>query len=113
MSPVLHEGKVYVLKDGGPQRGRLTCLDAKTGKRLWDSTLPKAAQVYYSSPVVAGDRFFCVREDGILVSGQIGDAGLTDVKSHPLEEGVIASPVGVDGRLILRSDKHLFCFGEK
>jgi outer membrane protein assembly factor BamB len=113
VSPVLHEGKVYVLKDGGPQRGRLTCLDAKTGKRLWDSTLPKAAQVYYSSPVVAGDRFFCVREDGILVSGQIGDAGLTDVKSHPLEEGVIASPVGVDGRLILRSDKHLFCFGEK
>jgi hypothetical protein len=30
-----------------------------------------------------------------------------------LEEGVIASPIAIGGKLILRSDKHLFCFGEK
>jgi outer membrane protein assembly factor BamB len=100
-----------VLKDSGLQRGRLTCLDAKTGKHLWESKLPKAAQVYYSSPVLAGDRLFCVREDGMVISGRIGDSGLAEVKTHPLEEGVIASPICLNGRLILRGDTHLFCFG--
>ena len=113
VSPVISDGKVYVLKDGGPKRGRLTCLDAKTGKHLWETKLPKAAQVYYASPIIVADRFFCVREDGMVISGQIKDAGLTDVKTHPLEESVIASPVCVDGRLYLRSEKHLFCFGEE
>jgi len=113
VSPVFSDGKVYVLKDGGPKRGRLTCLDAKSGKHLWETKLPKAAQVYYASPIIVGDRFFCVREDGMVISGQIKDAGLTDVKTHPLEEGVIASPVCVDGRLYVRSEKHLFCFGEE
>jgi len=110
-TPVLHQGKVYVLKDGGPQRGLLSCLDAKTGKVLWETALPKAPQVFYSSPLLAGDRFYCVREDGMLFSGTIGDDGLTDIKSHPLEAGVIASPVSVNGRLYVRSDSHLFCFG--
>ena len=112
-TPVLHDGKVYVLKDGGPQRGRLTCLEAKTGKHLWETNLPKAAQVYYSSPLIAGDRFFSVREDGTLISGRIGDSGLLDLKTYPLEEGVISSPISANGRLLVRGDKHLFCFGEK
>jgi outer membrane protein assembly factor BamB len=110
-SPVLHDGKVYVLKDGGPERGRLTCLDAKTGEKLWESTLPKAPQVYYASPLLVGDQIYCVREDGMVFSGKITDDGLTDVKSHALEEGVIASPIAVGGRLLLRTDKSLFCFG--
>jgi outer membrane protein assembly factor BamB len=112
-SPVLHDGKVYVLKDGGPARGRLTCLDAKTGKKLWESQLPKAPQVFYSSPLLAGDRFYCVREDGMVISGKVTDKGLEEMKEYALEEGVIASPISVGGRLILRTDKHLFCFGEK
>ncbi len=111
-SPVLHEGRVYVLKDGGPQRGRLTCLDAKTGKPLWESTLPKGPQVYYSSPLLAGDHIYCVREDGMVISGKITKDGLAEVKTHPLEEGVIASPISVGGRLILRTDKSLLCYGE-
>jgi outer membrane protein assembly factor BamB len=110
-TPVLHDGKVYVLKDGGPERGRLTCLDAKTGKQLWESTLPKGPQVYYASPLLVGDHLYCVREDGMVFSGKITEGGLTDVKSHALEEGVIASPISVGGRLILRTDKSLFCFG--
>jgi len=113
VTPVLHDGKVYVVKDGGPQRGRVTCLDANSGKQLWESFLPKAPQVFYSSPVLAGDQFYCVREDGMIFSSKITDQGLADIKSYPLEEGVIASPICADGRMIFRTDKHLFCFGEK
>lgn len=112
-TPVLHDGKVYVLKDGGPARGRLTCLDAKTGKKQWETQLPKAPQVYYASPLLVGDHLYCVREDGMVISGKVGAEGMTDVKEHALEENVIASPVSVGGRLLVRTDKHLFCFGEK
>jgi hypothetical protein len=48
----------------------------------------------------------------MVFSGKITKDGLTEVKSHPLEEGVIASPISVGGRLILRTDKSLLCFGE-
>jgi outer membrane protein assembly factor BamB len=113
VSPVLHEGRIYVLKDGGPQRGLVTCMDAKTGKRLWESELPKAPQVFYSSPILAGDHFYCIREDGMLFSARIGAKGLEEVKSHALEGGVIASPVSVNGRILVRTDAHLMCFGEK
>lgn len=111
-SPILRDGKFYVLKDGGPQRGRLTCLDAKSGGKLWESSLPKAPQVYYSSPLLVGDQIYCVREDGMIFSGKITKDGLSDIKSHALEEGVIASPISVGGRLIVRTDSSLFCFGE-
>jgi outer membrane protein assembly factor BamB len=111
-TPVLHDGKVYVLKDGGAQRGRLTCLDAKTGKHHWEHQLPKAPQMYFSSPIIAGDRFICAREDGTLFNGRLAENGLEDLQTHALEEGVIASPICVNGRLYVRSDKHLFCFGE-
>ena len=113
VTPVLHDGKVYVVKDGGPQRGRVTCLDATTGKQLWESNFPKSPQVFYSSPILAGDRFFCVREDGAVFSGEVSDKGLTGLRTHALEEAVIASPICADGRLIFRTDKHLFCFGEQ
>lgn len=101
-----------MLKDGGTNRGRLTCLDAKSGEKLWESNLPKAPQVYYSSPLLVGDQIYCVREDGMVFSGKITKDGLSDIKSHALEEGVIASPISVGGRLIFRSDKSLFCFGK-
>ncbi len=112
-SPILHDGKFYVLKDGGPERGRLTCLDAKSGEKLWESALPKAPQVFYSSPLLLGDQLYCVREDGMIFSGKITKDGLSDIKSYALEEGVIASPISVGGRLIFRGDTSLFCFGEK
>lgn len=112
-TPILHDGRFYVLKDGGPQRGRLTCLDAKSGEKLWETTLPKGPQVYYSSPLLVGDQIYCAREDGMIFSGKITKERLSDIKSHALEEGVIASPISVGGRLIIRTDSSLFCFGEK
>lgn len=111
-TPILQDGKVYVLKDGGPQRGRLSCVDAKSGKQLWELTLPKGPQVFYASPLLVGDHIYCVREDGMVFSGKITKDGLSDMKSHALEEGVIASPISADGRLILRTDRTLLCFGE-
>ncbi|WP_193213041.1 PQQ-binding-like beta-propeller repeat protein, partial [Luteolibacter marinus] len=111
VTPILRDNEVLVLKDSGPKRGRLTCLDADTGKQLWESQLPKSVHAYYASPVTIRDHFYTVREDGTIITGRLSSEGLTDLQSFPLEENVIASPASVDGRLFVRSDKHLFCFG--
>lgn len=111
-SPVAKDGRVLVLGDIGRTRGTVTCLDAKSGEELWSERLPRAPQVFYASPLVAGDRFYCLREDGMLFQAKIGEQGLEELAEVELGENTIASPVPVGGRLLVRGDKHLMCFGE-
>ncbi len=52
------------------------------------------------------------REDGTIFSGTVTSKGLEDIKESSVEETVIATPVALNGRLLVRGDQHLFCFGE-
>jgi outer membrane protein assembly factor BamB len=109
-TPIAHDGKVFVLSDGGKDRGTVTCVDAKTGKVDWQSKLPKGAQVYYSSPLLAGDTFYFPREDGVVFSAKLGPKGLENITENAVGENMIASPVVVDDMLLLRGDSHLMAF---
>lgn len=109
-TPIAIDGKVIILKDSGPTRGRITCLDISSGETLWESTLPKSAKIFYASPVLANDILCIVREDGNIFTARVTDSGLADVKEYPLLESVIASPVIVNGKLLIRSDQNLYCF---
>jgi outer membrane protein assembly factor BamB len=111
-TPVASDGRFYVLTDSGMKRGTVTCIEASSGKVVWRDNLPKAAQIFYSSPVVAGDTLICAREDGVVFSAKIGSDGLDEVVVNEIGEGVIASPVVVEGKLLLRGDRSLFCFGD-
>ncbi|BCX46152.1 serine /threonine protein kinase [Haloferula helveola] len=110
-SPAAHDGKVYLLTDSGKDRGQITCLDAKSGDVLWESKLPKGAQIYYSSPVLAGNVLYCVREDGVLFAAKVTDEGLEDIVEVETGQSVIASPVVLDGKLLIRGDRSLICYG--
>jgi outer membrane protein assembly factor BamB len=111
-TPIAADGRFYVLTDRGPKRGTVHCLDAETGEIEWEGRLPKGAQTYYSSPVLAGDLLIAARENGAVFTAKVTDKGMEDVVTNELGEGVIASPVVVDGKLLLRGEKSLFCFGE-
>jgi outer membrane protein assembly factor BamB len=111
-TPVAANGKVIVVKDSGKTRGRVTCLEAKSGEILWESQLPKSARAYYSSPLLAGDKFYMAREDGVILSATVTESGLKDIKENPLGEGVIATPIMVNDKLLIRGDVHLFCIGQ-
>lgn len=111
-TPVAKDGRVYVLGDMGRTRGTVSCVSAADGEILWSEKLPRAPQVFYASPVIAGDRFYCLREDGMLFQAKLGEGGLEDLKETALGENTIASPVPVGGKLLVRGDKHLMCFGE-
>ncbi len=112
VTPIAHEGKFYILKDSGIGRGKVVCLDARTGETLWESTLPRSSKIFYSSPILAKNKLYIPREDGMVFCATVTKDGLTDISENMLQETIIASPVAVNNKLLLRSDQHLFCFEE-
>ena len=107
-SPVAHDGKVYLVGD----QGKVTCLDPETGKTIWTDSLGKNRAKYYSSPLVAGDKMYAAREDGVLfVANVSGEFKI--LSENDMEESVIASPVPLGNRLLVRGIETLFCVGEK
>lgn len=103
-TPAVHDGKIYLLGD----RGAITCLDPKSGKTLWADALPRHRSNYYASPVIAGGKLYAAREDGVVFVARI-TGGFEVLAENPMGEQMIASPVPVSNRLLLRGERHLFC----
>ena len=89
-------------------KGGVVCLDPKTGKPFWEAQLPRAADAYYASPIIAGGILYAAREDGMVFSARVGDR-FELLGENAMEEQILASPVPFDGKLLIRSEKHLFC----
>ena len=64
------------------------------------------------SPVLAGDKLYCVREDGIMFVGRVSDKGFELLADHNDMGGrVIASPVPIRSGLLVRGDEYLYMIG--
>ena len=109
-TPAARDGQFHVLNDSGRRRGIVTCVDALSGKVLWETALPKGAAIYYASPILVGNTIYCSRSDGTIFSATITDAGLEDIRTSELGETLVATPVAVDGKLLVRTHEHLWCF---
>lgn len=92
-------------EDGGG-----VALDAKTGKKEWQSKLPRSAAIYYASPLIAGNKLYAGRSDGTLFCGTMTPEGLTDVVENELEDTLVASPIAVGNKLLVRTHGALWCF---
>jgi outer membrane protein assembly factor BamB len=108
-SPVGRKGKVFLLSD----RGEIHCIKATTGKDLWVDAIPRASAKYYSSPILAGNILYCVREDGVLTVIKVGEDGMEILSQNNIGERLVASPVPVNGKLLVRGREHLFCIGQE
>jgi outer membrane protein assembly factor BamB len=100
---VVQDGKVILLMD----KGELVCLDIKSGEELWTANLPKNRNKYYASPVLAGDKLYCTREDGVIFVGSIDENGFDLVSENSMDERVIATPVPIRGGLLVRGNESL------
>ena len=103
-TPVVVDGKAYLLND----KGRVMCVDMKTGKEVWAHDLPANRNKYYGSPVLAGDKLYCVREDGIMFVGRVTDKGFEQLSENNMDGRIIASPVPIRGGLLVRGDEYLY-----
>lgn len=107
-TPAAAEGRVYLVRD----RGEVVCLDARTGKTVWEGRFPENRNSYYSSPSIAGGKIYSAREDGVLFVARCRDK-FEFVSENDMGERIVASPVPIQSRLLLRGEKHLFCAGRQ
>lgn len=104
-SPVLHDGKLYVITDSG----MLSCFDAKTGKPFYQQQrLPKPYN-FKASPVGANGKLYLATEDGDVVVVRMGDT-FEVLATNTLEgQMFIATPAIMEGEIYLRGQNTLFC----
>ena len=86
----------------------MECLDRDTGKTLWSDQFPKNRNKYYSSPVIAGGKLYAPREDGVIFVADISEK-FQLLSENDMGERVIASPVPVAGKLLIRGEENLYC----
>jgi outer membrane protein assembly factor BamB len=104
-SPLLYQGVLYVVKNGGI----LTSLDAATGKELKIGRVQGALGGYSASPVAAEGRLYVANEEGkVAVLRAGGDWDVLQV--NDLGEGCFATPALSGGRIYLRTTDALYCF---
>gem|GEM_PF-1664346 len=84
--------------------------DAKSGSVLPEGNLAKAPSASYASPILVGNKRCCAREDGTVISAEVKEDGVGKIVKNKMSEAIIASPIVVNNSLIVRSDKHLWCF---
>ncbi len=105
-SPLLYGDMLYFNK---LNNGILTCLDAKTGTPLIESTRLQGLSNVYASPVAAAGRLYFVGRDGTTLVLKHGPS-VEVLATNKLDDLIDASPAIVGAQLLLRGQNHLYCF---
>ncbi|HJT76675.1 MAG TPA: PQQ-binding-like beta-propeller repeat protein [Gemmataceae bacterium] len=105
-SPLVYRGRLYLVKHGGI----LSCLDARTGKRVYRERLG-ADGLYFASPVAGDGKIYAAGDGGVVTVFAAGDK-LEVLARNDLGEAIKATPALVDGKIYLRTEGHLYAFGE-
>jgi outer membrane protein assembly factor BamB len=104
-SPVLVGDRIYSVSDGV-----LTCISAKDGQRVYQKRLPSGGRNgTYGSPIAVKDKLYITtRTDGVLVAALEDGEVLAQNRLND-DSDFNASPAVADGKLLLRSDRALYC----
>ena len=104
-SPLLVEEELYYVSD----RGFVTCLDAKTGRRHWQARLGGA---FSASPVYADGRIYFLNESGettVITAGR----KFNKLAQNQLGKRTLASIAVSGAAIFLRTESHLYRIEER
>ncbi len=108
-SPVYHQGHLYWMHE---QRGVAYCAVAETGEVVYEQRLERAGQVY-ASALLAGDRVYYLTRGGktfvLAAKPEFRQLAVNDLRDGGVFNG---GPIVDDQRLLIRSDKYLYCIQE-
>ena len=100
-TPIEQGGLLYLWYD----KGVVTCLEAETGEQVWQK---RVGGNYSGSPIIAGDKLYCIDEEGEVVVLATGRT-FKELGRNPLGEGSRTTPAVSEGRMFFRTDRKLFC----
>ena len=104
-SPLYYKGRLYTFQNGGI----VFCRVANTGALVYSGRLG-ALGYYYSSPVAADNKVYIASADGVVVVLDAGEE-LKILARNKLDGAILATPALVDGKIYLRTESHLYAFG--
>ncbi|MFN7948633.1 MAG: PQQ-binding-like beta-propeller repeat protein [Blastocatellia bacterium] len=105
-SSILYGDYLYLMSD----RGILTCLEAKTGKVVYEGGRIPIPATFTASPVAFDGKILLTSEDGdtfVIRAGPKHEVLATNSVGEP----VFASPAISDGLIFIRGEKNLYCIG--
>jgi outer membrane protein assembly factor BamB len=104
-SPLLVDDNIFLVSD----RGAASCLDAKTGEKIWDD---KVKGAYSASPIYADGKIYLTSEEG---KGTLLEAGrkFNVLGEFDMKEKTFASFAAVDGALYVRTETQLYKFANR
>jgi outer membrane protein assembly factor BamB len=105
-SPLYYQGRLYVVANGGIA----SCFDAQTGKMLYRQRLGTGG-FFYASPVAGNGNIYAASYNGVVAVFKAGDQCQVLARNN-LGEQIVATPALVDGRIYVRTEGHLYAFGE-
>lgn len=106
-SPLLSGNRLYFHSE---KSGRLSCLDASTGKPAYlAEPIPEISRTY-ASPIAANGHVYLTGRSGttVVIRDEAGSEPVI-VSTNSVGEGVDATPAPVDDQLFIRGEAHLFC----
>jgi outer membrane protein assembly factor BamB len=106
-TPLLYRNRLYVF-DGDKQV--VTCLDPRTGGRLWQGNLG-VRETFRASPTGGDGKIYCISENGTVVVLEAGDQ-FKILASFSVGEFPCRSSIAIAGnQLFVRTGEHLYCVG--
>jgi outer membrane protein assembly factor BamB len=107
-SGVVVDGNVFLV-NAGP--GTAQCLECRTGKLRWTGRLEGGES--WGSPVLAAGRFYVTSRRGVTTVFRPDPDKLEVLAMNDLGEPSNATPAFADGRIYLRTDRHLWCIADE
>lgn len=105
-SPLYYNHRIYVVRKGG----FFSCVDARDGTLMYLNRI-KGTGAYFSSPVAAASKIYISSHNGKVFVLAEGDE-MKVISSRDFGESILATPAIVDNKIYIRTDKHLYAFGD-
>lgn len=108
-SPLSDGKRVYLLTSDG----FLTAWSLSNGEKAWELDTEQAVS---ASPSLVGDKILLLAKKGLALvvpAGEQAPGSLKALKRNELGEETVACPAFADGRIIIRTAKHVVCVSEK
>ena len=106
-SPVVYEGRLYVLLD----KGFLSCYDAKTGAEVYArQRIDPNSDKFTASPLAADGKIYCLSEDGDTYVVRAGPK-FEVLAKNSLDDMCLATPALVRSSLLVRTAGKLYRVG--